>query len=147
DGFYNTKVNIRTIADTAGNHTVDMRIGIDRGKKIKIRKINFEGNELFSDARLRATMKNTKRRNFFRFWKASKFIPEKYREDLTSVVDKYKEKGHRDARIISDTVIVNPNKNDLTINIRVEEGRKYYFGDIKFLGNSVYSDQTLQRML
>lgn len=147
DGFYNTKVNIRTIPDTAGNHTVDMRIGIDRGKKIKIRDINFEGNELFTDARLRRTMKNTKERNFFRVWKASKFIPEKYKEDLTSVLNKYKEKGHRDARIISDTVIFNANRNDLTINIRVEEGRKYYFGDIKFLGNTVYSDQTLQRML
>lgn len=147
DGFYNTKVAINTVPDTTSGNNVNMVVAIDKGKKIKIRRINFEGNEKFSDGRLRGAMKNTKRRNFFRLWKASKFIPEKYKEDLTSVIDKYKEKGHRDARIVYDSVKFDQKKKDITIDIKVEEGRKYYFGNIKFLGNSVYSDQQLQRVL
>ncbi len=147
DGFYNTKVNITTTPDTTGTNMVRMLVNIDKGDKVKISKINFEGNEKFTDAKLRKAMKNTKQRNPIRIFKASKFIRENYKADLEKVMEKYKEKGYRDARIISDSVTYNPEKNTLAININLEEGRKYYFGDIKFLGNTVYSDQFLKRTL
>ncbi|HEY0046404.1 MAG TPA: outer membrane protein assembly factor BamA [Flavobacterium sp.] len=146
DGYYNAKVAINTIADTTANE-VKMVVNIDRGKKIKISDIDFHGNERFSDSKLRKAMKNTKQQNFVRILKASKFVREKYKEDLVAVIDKYKEKGYRDARIISDSVVFNKKKNKLAITINLEEGRKYYFGDVKFLGNTVYSDVTLGRIL
>jgi outer membrane protein insertion porin family len=145
DGYYQTKVTINTVADTSTSNLVNMKIFIDKGNKVKIRKIDFIGNEKFSDAKLRKSMKNTKQQNPIRILKSSKYIKDKYKEDLVSVVNKYKEKGFRDARIISDTVFVS--KNKLAVNIKVEEGNKYYFGNIKFLGNSVYSDQLLSRVL
>ena len=77
-----------------------MLVKIDKGEKVKIKKINFDGNEKFSDKKLRKAMKNTKQQNPIRIFKASKFIKEKYKEDLTKVIGKYKEKGYRDARII-----------------------------------------------
>ncbi|NMH27444.1 BamA/OMP85 family outer membrane protein [Flavobacterium silvaticum] len=148
DGFYNTKVNINTVAaDSTGGSTVNMVVAIDKGKKIKVRSIEFEGNEKFTDGKLRGAMKNTKRKSFFRVWKASKFIPEKYKEDLTKIVDKYKEKGYRDARVVYDSVKFDSKRKDINIDIKLEEGRKYYFGDIKFLGNTVYSNQQLQSLL
>ncbi|MGV3697068.1 outer membrane protein assembly factor BamA [Flavobacterium sp.] len=147
DGYYNTKVFIKTIPDTTEGNQVKMLVNIDKGDKLKISKINFEGNEKFSDAKLRSAMKNTKQINPVRIFKASKFIKDKYKEDLTSIIDKYKEKGYRDARIVSDSVFLNEKKSKLAINIKVEEGKKYRFGDIKFLGNSVYSDQLLGRVL
>jgi len=147
DGYFSTKVNINTIPDTTAGNQVKMVVAIDRGTKVKIDEIDFDGNTKFTDARLRRSMKGTKQRNFFRVWKASKFIPEKYKEDLTSVTDLYKENGYRDARIVYDSVRYNKNDNDIKIEVKLEEGRKYYFGDVKFLGNTVYSDQMLQRML
>lgn len=148
DGFYNTKVNITTYPDsTGGNNNVKMLVGIDKGKKIKVRDIEFTGNEKFSDVKLKRTMKNTKEKHIYRFFKSSKYIKEKYQEDLTSVLDRYKENGYRDARIISDSVGFAKNKKDLNIKINLEEGHKYYFGNIKFLGNTIYSDQILGRML
>ncbi len=147
NGYFNTKVVVVTTPDTATANEVKMVVNIDRGQKLKIRKINFDGNEKFTDAKLRRAMKNTKQVNPLRIFKASKFIRDKYKEDLVSVIDKYKEKGYRDARIVSDSVFLNKNQKKIAINIKVEEGRKYYFGDIKFLGNSVYSDQTLERVL
>ena len=147
DGYYNTKVNVTTIPDTTAGNNVNMMVHIDRGEKIKIREIVFEGNEQFSDKKLRKAMKSTKQRNLFRVLKASKFIRDDYKTDLTKVTDKYKEKGYRDARIISDSVVFNKDKNDISIKIQIEEGRKYYIGDVKFLGNTVYSDQQLQRQL
>jgi outer membrane protein insertion porin family len=146
DGFFNTKVNIRTIADTTSN-TVNMVINIDKGEKIKIKQIAFQGNKEFSNKKLKKSMKNTKVVNPIRVFKASKFIKTKYEEDLVKIIDNYKEKGYRDARVVSDSVWLDKKKNKLAIDIKVEEGKKYYFGNIKFLGNSVYSDQLLSTIL
>ncbi len=147
DGYYSTKVNVVTIPDTTSGNEVKMLVSIDRGDKVKVTSIDFEGNEKFSDKKLRKAMSNTKQKNFFRILKRSKYIKVKYEEDLKSVVNKYKEKGYRDARIISDTVIYNKETNKLAIKINLVEGKKYYFGDIKFLGNSVYPDQGLRNLL
>ncbi len=147
DGYFNTKVFIKTTPDTIEGNNVKMLVNIDKGDKLKISRITFEGNEKFTDAKLRKAMKNTKQINPIRILKASKYIKDKYKEDLNSITDKYKEKGYRDARIITDSVFLNAKKTKLAINIKVEEGRKYHFGNIKFLGNSVYSDQTLGRVL
>lgn len=145
DGYYKAKATITTENDPSEANLVNMRVFIDRGQKVKIRKINIEGNEKFTDGRLKRAMKNTKQQNPIRVFKSSKYIKDKYKEDLVSLVNKYKEKGYRDARITSDSVYLS--KNKLAVNIKVEEGRKYYFGNIKFLGNSVYSDQLLNRVL
>lgn len=147
DGYFNTKVFIKTTADTTDGNNVKMLVNIDKGDKLKISRITFDGNEKFSDAKLRKAMKNTKQINPIRIFKASKYIKDKYKEDLTAIIDKYKEKGYRDARVITDSVFLNSKKNKLAINIKVEEGRKYHFGDIKFLGNSVYSNQLLGKIL
>lgn len=147
-GFYRTKVDISTKLDTAKNTTNAMKVvvNVDRGKKVKIKNINFSGNEKFSDKKLRRAMKNTKEKFMFRVFKASKFIPEDYKEDLNSIIEKYKENGYRDARIIKDSISWNED-NTLNVNITLEEGRKYYFGDITLLGNSVYTDRELNRLL
>ncbi len=148
DGYYNTKVAINVIPDSS--NTVKMVVNIDRGKKVKVSSIKFDGNTMLSDGKLRGAMKNTKKKSFMnplRIFKSSKYIKEKYKEDLGSIVDKYKEKGYRDARVIEDTVAYNKDKNTVDISIQIEEGRKYYFGDIKFLGNTVYPNNLLSQVL
>ena len=146
DGYFNSKVSINTIPDST-NTKVDMVVFIDKGKKVKISKINFNGNEKLTDKNLKKTFKNTKEKKIYRIFKSSKFIKEKYKEDLNSLVTKYKEKGYRDARIVSESVVYNKEKNKIEIDVNVEEGRKYYFGDIRFLGNTVYSNQALNSIL
>lgn len=147
DGFYNTKVTITTTPDTTAGNQVNMLVRVDKGDKVKISSIDFIGNTQLTDNKLRAAMKDTKQKNVFRVLKSSKFIPEKYKTDLEKVIATYKEKGYRDARIIYDSVTYNKEKNMLAIKIKMEEGNKYYFGNIKFLGNTVYSDQLLNRYL
>ncbi|RUT70879.1 outer membrane protein assembly factor BamA [Flavobacterium cupreum] len=147
DGFYNTKVTITTTPDTTSGNQVNMLVRVDKGDKVKISSIDFIGNTQLTDNKLRAAMKDTKQKNVLRILKSSKFIPEKYKTDLEKVIATYKEKGYRDARIIYDSVTYNKDKNMLAIKIKMEEGNKYYFGNIKFLGNTVYSDQLLNRYL
>ena len=147
-GFLNTNVNITTsqVIDSIEKERVDMRIDIDKGQKVKIKAITFEGNEKIADNKLRKTMKSTKKKNFIRILKRSKYIEEDYKVDLVSVVDYYKENGYRDARIISDSIVYN-DKKSISLIINLEEGEKYTFGKITFVGNTVYSDRQLAGVL
>lgn len=145
-GYLNTKVAISTVPDTTESNALKMTVKIDRDERVKVKDIAFEGNEKLSDKKLRKALKNTKEKNLIRFWKKSKYIEADFEEDLVSLIDKYKESGYRDARIISDTIVKNED-NTIDINIALEEGDKYYFGDITFLGNTVYSDRELSRVL
>ena len=138
-GYLNAKVNIATAQDTSETNSQSMVINVKKGDKVKIHNIAFEGNEQLSDKKLRKSLKNTKKKRLGRFWKKSKYIQDDYQEDLSSLIDKYAENGYRDARVISDTII-NVDENNIDVNIKVEEGNKYYFGNINFVGNSVYTD-------
>jgi outer membrane protein insertion porin family len=149
DGFFNTEVIISTTPhlDSTGTEIAkNMRIAVDKGERVKVSKITFDGNEKLSDKKLRRAMKNVKRKNLIRFWKRSKFTESSFEEDKTNIIKKYKESGYRDARILSDTLIVKDEKN-VTLQLDVEEGRKYYFGEIDFIGNSVYTDTQLRQLL
>ena len=145
DGFLNAKVTIDTKPDTTGVNNQKMLISLDRGDRVKIRSLAFDGNTIFSRKKLRKKFKNTRVEFPGRFWKRSKYIEGDFEEDLKSVLDFYKEKGYRDARIVSDTVVIDGDKID--IDIALQEGNKYHFGEIDFIGNSVYSDAQLSRVL
>ncbi|CAM1373166.1 Outer membrane protein assembly factor BamA [Tenacibaculum xiamenense] len=145
-GYLKAKVSVDTKKDTTDINTVTMSIFIDRGDRIKIKEINFNGNEAVSDGALRGAMKNTKRKFLGRFWKSSKYVIEDYKEDLESILEMYSEKGYRDARILSDKVTWNDD-NTINLEIDLEEGRQYRFADIVFVGNKSYTDEQLQALL
>ena len=114
--------------------------------ELKLKNISFIGNEIYSQNKLKENLKTLNKKNQLGFGKKSKYIIKDFKEDKDNVVDFYKEKGYRDARIISDSLIRN-NDNSVSLNINVEEGKKYYFGDIKFIGNTVYFDNQLKQIL
>ena len=148
DGFLKAKtiITTTTVIDSVKKSRVNMTIRIDRGDKVKINKIEFHGNDKVSNRRLLKAMKKTKKKIPIRFYKRSKYIEADYKEDLASVVDKLKEKGYRDARIISDSLSIDKN-GDISLKINVEEGEKHTYGTINFLGNTIYSDQQLNQLL
>ena len=146
EGYLNTKVNIRNIEDSTQVNTLNLLINVDIGERVKISEINFKGNEKFKEKSLVSKLKNVKEKKFYRFWKKSKYIPDEFIEDKDNLIDFFKEKGYRDARILNDTIIIN-NDNTLTINFEVEEGNRYYFGNIDFIGNAAYTDRQLATVL
>tara|TARA_R110002124_G_scaffold119062_3_gene276820 strand:+ start:664 stop:3192 length:2529 start_codon:yes stop_codon:yes gene_type:complete len=145
-GFLKTKVNLYIKNDTSDINTVNMKVFIDKGSKIKVKNIFFNGNEAFSDKKLRKTMKNTKEKFIGRFWKASKYIEEDYQEDLENIIKEYSREGYRDARILSEGISWNDD-NTININIDLEEGRQYRFSEILFVGNKEYTDEQLRGIL
>jgi len=147
EGFLDTKVNLNTIKDTVGANSYKMVVNIDKGQRIKIKEINFNGNEVFKESKLRSKLKNTKIKNPIRFWKRSKYINNDFNDDLNGLIEFYKENGFRDARIIKDTLLRNDKtSNSIALKLDIEEGKKYYFGDIDLIGNTVYSNNSLQQI-
>lgn len=145
-GYLKAKVTLDTKPDTSGVNTVNMLVFIDNGEKIKIKDIDFEGNKAFSDKKLRKSMKKTKQKMLGRFWKKSKYIEADFNTDLENIVTAYSEKGYRDARVIDHSLKFNDD-NTISLDIKVEEGKKYIFGDIRFLGNTRYTADQLQSIL
>mgnify|MGYP001300722804 FL=1 len=147
-GFLNAKVLITTdkVVDSSKKSKVKMKLDIQKGNKIKVNKIDFNGNDKLKSKTLQKSMKNTKRKKFYRIFKRSKYVPDDFKEDLESLVDKYKENGYRDARIISDTIF-NKNDKQIDVSITLVEGSKYSFGKIEYLGNSIYTDDQLNQIL
>ena len=80
-------------------------------------------------------------------FKASKWRKKEYEEDKKSVIEFYNTRGYRDARITWDTVIHDKDKQNLDITIRIDEGRKYYFRNFYFNGNTKYPDSVLSKIL
>ncbi len=145
-GYLNAKTFIATAADTSGVNTQDLIVNVKKGKKVKIGEISFKGAEKLKTSLLEKALKNTKKKKIYRFWKKSKYIEDDFEEDLVALRDAYAEKGYRDARIISDSTY---SIDDETIGLQIElvEGKKYYFGDIDFVGNTVYDDKSLSSVL
>lgn len=149
DGFFFADVMMLTkpVVDSTGEEVgQDLKITIDRGIKVKVKKIHVAGNNELTDRKVRRSMKNTKQKNPLRLFKRSKYIKSSYEEDKVALVSNYKENGYRDARIVSDSLAVLDEKN-IELYLEIEEGRKHYFGDIRFIGNSIYTDQELKNFL
>ena len=144
-GYLNASVDITQERDTSFNNAVILGFKVKSGERVKIGEISFVGNEAVADKVLLKAMKNTKMKGKAIF-KVSKLRKKEYREDLRALVAKYNGMGYRDARIIRDT---NYRVDDELVNIEiiVEEGRKYYFGDISFVGNTKYDTPLLRSIL
>lgn len=145
-GFLKTKATITTKLDTAKPNTKDALILIDKGDRIKIKNITFHGNSALSDKKLRKQLKKTKQKGIMQIFSPSKFVEDLYETDLEKVVEKYQENGFRDALIIKDSISWNDD-NTINLDITVNEGSRYKFGEINFLGNTVFTDQQLQNIL
>lgn len=147
-GYLNAQAQISTAPDTVGVNSQKMVVNIKKGAKVKIKDIEFIGNEKLSDRLLRSGkgLKKTKKKKIGRFWKTSKYIEEDYKEDLKNIIDTYAERGYRDARILSDSFVKIDDRN-VALKIELEEGDRYYFGEIDFIGNTVYDDRYLSQIL
>ncbi|MCF8221567.1 MAG: outer membrane protein assembly factor BamA [Bacteroidales bacterium] len=144
-GFLNVKTRIVQKADPSSPNNIRLNIHVDKNERVKISDIVFEGNEAFSDRRLRRVMKNTKKKNL-NIFKASKYVGDQFEEDKESLVSFYNENGYRDFRVVNDTVLVE-SEDRVVLAIMVDEGDQYYFGDINWVGNSIYPREFLGSVL
>ncbi len=143
-GFRNAQVSYRIEQDSVRDQYANVIFEIDRGERVKIGKINFTGNEVFDDKRLRRSFKKTHQKSI-NFFKSTRLKDKEYEEDKDLLIDFYNSKGYRNAHILKDSIYeYEPNR--LAVDIDLSEGNKYYIRDISWVGNSVYSTEQLQNM-
>ncbi|MBQ6861490.1 MAG: outer membrane protein assembly factor BamA [Alistipes sp.] len=143
-GFRNVKVTHRIEQDTVRTHYANVVFVIDRGERVKINRINFNGNTNFDDKRLRRTFKKTHQKSI-NFFKSKKYLAENLEEDKELLIDFYNSKGYRNATVLRDSIYeVEPNR--LAIDIDLSEGNKYYIRNVSWVGNSIYPTERLQEM-
>lgn len=146
-GFYHATVEITTEPDkTAKTPHVIVYINVVKGKKVRIKNLNLYGNTVVASWKLRRKMSDSKPFRFYTFWNSGKYLEDNLEKDLPTIIDKYNSKGYRDARISKDTVYF-VKKNRVNIDVTIEEGHKYYFGDIKWFGNAKYRSGQLDTIL
>ena len=145
-GFYSIAVDIDRIRDTIMNDSEIFVINIERGEKVGIKEINFIGVESLPKWKLYMAMKETKRKSLLRIFKRSKYTVSSYEKDKKAIIEKFYSTGLRDARIISDSVYFMDSKN-LVIDLKIDEGSKYYFGDFEWFGNSKYRSSFLDSVI
>jgi outer membrane protein insertion porin family len=136
-GFYNTTVAINQEKDTLRANSVRLLVTVNKNERIKIDDIIFEGNQVFDDQKLRRVLKNTKKVNW-NIFKSSKFIRSDYKEDKATMIDFYNENGYRDFKILGDSLVFIEEEERLLLKVFITEGIKYYFRDIKWIGNTIY---------
>ncbi len=144
-GFLKTEVNIKQSIDTT-NNGIALEININKHSRIKIKKINIYGNNNIDDKKIKHSLKDTKEKKFYRIFKNSRYIEEDFKKDKNNIIDLYNESGYRDASIIKDSIYF-VNDKRINIDIYLNEGTKYYFGDISWTGNTKYSDEELNDVL
>ncbi|MEY3850123.1 MAG: hypothetical protein RJA38_564, partial [Bacteroidota bacterium] len=145
-GYFNAKVNIIEKPYPNLPNAVELTFDIERGNRIKIEEIEWLGAEKMSVAALNRTMKNTKKAAFYHVFKSSKFLEEEYEEDKAAIVARYNKEGFRNMRIVKDSIYaVGPER--LKIRITLDEGNKFYFRNISFIGNTKYRSNTLDSIL
>lgn len=143
-GFLDANATVEVITDDERKNTAKMRITVDRGPKIKISRVNFIGNHSVKAGPLRRTLKKTKESR--RLLAKSRFIETEFENDKQLLIARYLSLGYRDIQIVKDTVYrVSPTR--LNVDITLDEGSKYYFRNIDFIGNSVHTTKELKELL
>jgi len=144
-GFMSAELNIIQKPDTSQLNRVFLVLDLDRKRRVRIKKINFTDNVVYSDGRLRRVMKKTKQIGL-NLLKSNRYKTDNFLEDQQSLFDFYSKHGYRDYQMLHDTLVF-LSENRLALNIRVHEGDPYYFRNITWLGNTKYPTEVLNRYL
>lgn len=145
-GFLKASVDVSQEVDTVIKNAVRVTFNVDKGPKVKIKTITFAGNENVKASKLAGSMKKTKDMRIKNLLKSKKFDEKEYDNDKNSMISVFNEAGYRDARIVKDTMYYIEDDR-LEIDFTIDEGKKYYFRNISWTGNSIYSTEQLNNIL
>ena len=147
-GYMNTDVQVIQRNDTDHPGYVKVAINIDKKEKTKVGEIYITGNEALTDLKINRAMKKTNDNNIVNFFRTKKFVAEEYEKDKKAVIEKYNEIGYRDAYIVADSVVPNPeDPTRVDVHMTIYEGNKYFIRDIRWVGNTVYPYEYLNELL
>ncbi len=145
-GFLNSSCQIDMVTDSTNKNKAILNFIINKNSRIKIKNISFKGNNNISSKRLKRIMKETRETGIRYLFSSSKMIKENYQNDKKAIIAFYHQKGYRDVAITQDSTYLNDD-GLLMLDIFINEGEKYFFGDISWLGNKKYDTEMLSDVL
>ncbi|MDZ4713167.1 MAG: outer membrane protein assembly factor BamA [bacterium] len=144
EGYTLAKVKVDQLI--SGNEAL-IRVKIVEGKELTVRNISFEGNKKISSGDLKGAMDETTEKVWWKIWDGASFDKKKFEEDLKLIENYYKEKGYKDAIVVSNDLKILSSKEDVDIKIKVDEGKKYFVNEVKFEGDKIYDEDIFRSRL
>lgn len=146
EGKQFAKVDVRSEpADSTGS--VNIVITIKESVSFYVNSITFSGNTHFSNSELEGALSDTQTKQWWQFWKSSKFDKKKYEKDKEGLGTFYKKNGFIDSYIVRDSLSYDETNELVDVFIQVQEGRQFFIRSIAFEGNLVYPSYFLQYRL
>lgn len=153
EGYQDTVVTHEVSAAEGGPKLVNVTFHIEQGPRVQIEKVVFNGNQAFSDGKLRGQMKENKQRGWLSFITGGgTYYEHKFEDDAALVEEYYRKNGYIRALVGQpdlQTIRVSDNdeKRYVELHIPVEEGRRYRIASLSFQGNDVLSDEQMRSLL
>jgi len=150
EGYWETSIEVTEAPSESNPDRVNLTFSVTRGDRLKVREINFEGNEEFSDRRLRKSFGSIKQDRWWRIFTRHVYTEETYSEGIENLKLFYRENGYRDIRVLSDSIYVDTwrhGRDGVYFNINVDPGPQYKVRNITWEGNTVYTDEQLTQTL
>ncbi|MEI6554841.1 MAG: POTRA domain-containing protein [Paludibacter sp.] len=145
-GYLNVAIDVFQKNDPVKPGFVIVEVNVDKKQKTKIHLLTYYGNKALSHNQINRVMKKTNDNNIWNFFRTKKFVREEYEKDKKALIDKYNEIGYRDAYITSDSVVPYDEKT-VDVHITINEGKKYFYRNIKWIGNTIYPYEYLNTIL
>ncbi|MEG1648601.1 MAG: POTRA domain-containing protein [Rikenellaceae bacterium] len=145
-GFRNGTINIKQKNDTLLDNFVVVTFDIKKGPKVKIGEIIIDGNVALAEKKLKKSMKKTRQKSLMNMFKSAKLNDKDFKEDKVLLEDYMRSLGYRDGVVLSDSVY-QISENRIGINLKIEEGKKYYYRNINWVGNVKHSKEVLNQLL
>ena len=147
-GFYHTEVKVLQFDDVARPGYVKVAVNVDKKEKTRVGQLYITGNQALTHTQINRAMKKTNDNNIVNLFRTKKFVEKEFENDKKLIIEKYNEIGYRDAQIIADSIVQSPiDSTRVDVYLTIDEGRKYVFGDISWVGNTVYPYDYLNSVL
>ena len=147
-GFYHTEVQVLQFDDLAKPGYVKVAVNVNKKEKTRVGQLFITGNQALTHTQINRAMKKTNDNNIINLFRTKKFVETEFENDKKLVIEKYNEIGYRDAQIIADSIVPSPyDPTRVDVYLTIEEGNKYMFGDITWVGNTVYPYDYLDAVL
>jgi outer membrane protein insertion porin family len=152
-GFTNAEVSHKVTPVTGGPKLINVTFVVGEGPKLKIRDVEFVGNEAISDGTLQRKIKENKPKNPFYGWISGggTYKESLFEEDAAKVVEYYQNRGYPQARVGQPEIKTLEDSKDgktrwIQLRIPVTEGERYRMGELRFEGNKLVRSEGLRTL-
>ncbi|MBP9212244.1 MAG: outer membrane protein assembly factor BamA, partial [Bacteroidetes bacterium] len=149
EGYLRASVTPELIdaVDSSAKGRKVLKLTVDEGSDARIREVQFYGNTFFDDGDLESELPDVHTTAWWKIWRTGKLEKKKYDDAKKNLVNFYKKNGFRDVELITDSVVLSENKEDITLKLFLYEGPQYKVRNITWEGNAVITTEALNQRL